>query len=116
MEAAGGERGRLVVVAQEIESGEKMRALALLGVLIVAKLSILAGRPIELSIWAPIAYFWQDVLLALAFWVLDVVIRRPWLGWTVYGAIVLYVAINVPIVRVLSSPLTWPMIGAAGGA
>ena len=27
-----------------------------------------------------------------------------------------YVAINVPIARVLSSPLTWPMIGAARGA
>jgi glucan phosphoethanolaminetransferase (alkaline phosphatase superfamily) len=116
MEAAGGERGRLMAVAQAIESGEKMRALALLGTLIVAKLSILAGRPIELSIWAPIAYFWQDVLLALAFWVLDVVIRRPWFGWMLYGAIVLYVAINVPIIRVLSSPLTGPMIGAAGGA
>ncbi|HWP44223.1 MAG TPA: sulfatase [Blastocatellia bacterium] len=93
-----------------------MRPLALLGVFIIAKLVILAGRPIQYSIWTPVAYFWQDVLVALVFWSLDVAIRRPWLGWALYGAAVFYTAVNVPIARVLSSPLTWPMIGAAGGA
>lgn len=93
-----------------------MRALALLGVFIIAKLATLTGRPVQLSGWTLIAYFWQDVLVALAFLLLDGVIRRPWFGWTIYGAAVSYVAINVPIARVLSSPLTWPMIGAAGGA
>src|SRR5215210_6178005 len=116
MEAAGNEHGRLVAVAQATESGDTMRALGLLGVLIVAKLSILAGRPPNFSIWAPIAYFWQDVLVALAFCLLDGAIRRPWFGWVLYGAAVSYVAVNVPITRVLSSPLTWPMVGAAGGA
>jgi phosphoglycerol transferase MdoB-like AlkP superfamily enzyme len=116
MEAAGNQHGRLVAVAQATEYGDTMRALALLGVLIVAKLSILAGRPPDLSIWSPIAYFWQDVLVALAFWLLDGAIRRPWFGWVLYGAAVSYVAINVPIARVLSSPLTWPMVEAAGGA
>jgi len=43
-------------------------------------------------------------------------IRRSWFGWTLYAAAVSYAAINVPIARVVSSPLTWPMIGAAGGA
>jgi sulfatase-like protein len=116
MEEAGEERGRLVAVAQTIESGEKMRALALLGVFIIAKIAILSGRPIGFSLWAPIAYFWQDVLVALAFLLLDGAIKRGWFGWTVYGGTVLYVAINVPIARVLSTPLTWPMIGATGGA
>ncbi|HSB11480.1 MAG TPA: hypothetical protein VLM38_18470, partial [Blastocatellia bacterium] len=93
-----------------------MRALALLGVFIVAKLLILSGRPLEVSPWAPIAYFWQDVLVALVFALLDRFVRRPWFGWTVYVACVTYVTINVPIGRVLSSPLTWPMLDAAGSA
>src|SRR5262249_54873831 len=93
-----------------------MRALALMGVFIVAKLVVLAGHPIQLSGWSPIAYFWQDVLVALTFALLDRLVRRAWFGWTLYGAAAAYVTINVGVERVLSSPLTWPMIGAAGGA
>ncbi|HWN99801.1 MAG TPA: sulfatase [Blastocatellia bacterium] len=97
-----------------------MKAVALFGVLIIAKLAMLAGRPIELSLWTPIAYFWQDVLVALAFALLERTLRRlrsGWkLGWIVYAVAVAYVAINVPVARVLSSPLTWPMLGATRGA
>jgi glucan phosphoethanolaminetransferase (alkaline phosphatase superfamily) len=93
-----------------------MRALALFGVFVIAKLVILAGRPIEVSLLTPVAYFWQDALVALVFWLLDGAIGRRRLGWLLYGAAVSYVAINVPVARVLSTPLTWPMIGAAGGA
>lgn len=97
-----------------------MRALALLGVFILAKLVILAGHPIQLSGWTPIAYLWQDVLVAMTFALLDAAIRRVrlgrTLGWILYGAAVAYVAINVPVTLVLSSPLTWPMLGAVGGA
>ncbi len=97
-----------------------MKALALLGVLIIAKLAMLAGRPIHLSGWTPVAYFWQDVLVALAFALLDSLLGRfntgRVLGWVLYGAAVAYVAINVPVARVLSSPLTWPMLGATRGA
>jgi len=105
-----------MVIAKTIESGRPVRALALLGVFIVAKLAILTGRPIQISFWTPIAYFWQDILVALTYFLLDLAIRRSWFGWAIYGAAVSYVAINVPIARVLSSPLTWPMIGAARGA
>ena len=93
-----------------------MRALALLGVFILAKLIIMIGRPIELSGWTPIAYFWQDLLVAGVFALLDRAIRRDWFGWIVYGAAVVYVSINVPVALELSSPLTWPMLGAAGTA
>src|SRR5262245_14217740 len=105
-----------MVITQAIESGRPMRALALLGVFIVAKLAILTGRPIQISLWTPVAYFWQDILVALTFFALDMAIRRSWFGWTLYAAAVSYAAINVPIARVVSSPLTWPMMGAAGGA
>src|SRR5437867_1492730 len=50
----------------------------------------------------------------LAFAMLDYTVRREWFGRTLYVLIVGYVALNVPIVRVLSSPLTLPMIRAAG--
>lgn len=97
-----------------------MKALALFGVLVMAKLAMLAGRPIQLSGWTLVAYFWQDVLVALAFALLDRLLSRLRFGcklsWLVYGAAVAYVAINVPVARVLSSPLTLPMLGAAGGA
>jgi len=105
-----------MAITQAIKSGAATRALALLGVFIIAKLAMMIGRPIQLSLWTPIAYLWQDALVALAFSLLDIAIRRPWIGWTLYVAAVFYAAINVPIARVLSSPLTWPMIGAAGGA
>ena len=97
-----------------------MKALALFGVLIIAKLAMLAGRPIQLSGWALLAYFWQDALIALAFGLLDWLLARLSIGrktgWILYAAAVAYVAINVPVARVLSSPLTWPMIGATRGA
>ena len=93
-----------------------MRALALLGVFVVAKLAVLAGHPIQHSGWMLIAYLSQDVLVALAFAALDRMIGRAWFGWTMYGMAVAYAAINVPVARVLSSPLTWPMLGAARGA
>jgi Sulfatase len=114
--AARIERRRFLVAAEAIKSGETMRALALMGVFIVAKLVVLAGHSIQYSGWTPIAYFWQDVLVVLAFAVLDRIVRRGWFGWALYAAAVAYVTINVAVERVLSSPLTWPMLGAAGGA
>jgi len=96
-----------------------MKALALLCVLIIAKLAMLAGRPIQLSGWTPFAYFWQDVLVALAFGLFDSLLSRlsagRFPGWILYGATVVYVAINVPVARVLPSPLTWPMLSATCG-
>ena len=53
-----------------------MRAASLLGVLILARTVILAGREIPLSFWTPIAYLWQDLLVALIFAALDSSIRR----------------------------------------
>ena len=96
-----------------------MKALALLGVLILAKLAMLVGRPIQISAVTLFAYFWQDLVVALGFALLDRLLERVrWgrvPGWTLYGASVAYVSINVPVARVLSSTLTWPMLGATRG-
>jgi arylsulfatase A-like enzyme len=93
-----------------------MRAASLLGVFLLSKLLVLAGRDIPLSPWTPLAYFWQDVLAALLFAAFDFAARRrPWAGWGVYGLLVLYTAINVPVACTLSTPLTWPLLRATSG-
>ena len=87
-----------------------MKALSLFGVLILAHLLSLLGRHISFSAWMPIAFFWQDVLVALLFAFVDFCLKRSRAGWILYAAMVVYVAINVPVTRVLSTPLTLPML------
>jgi len=100
---------------EEIKSYPTLRAASLLGVLVIARMLTQDGTPVPISFWTPIAYLWQDVAVVLAFFLMDDALRHNWLGWTFYGLIVAYVALNVPVARVLSSPLTLPMIRAAGG-
>jgi len=92
-----------------------LKALSLFGVLLLAHLMSLFGRHIPLSAWTPIAYFWQDMLVALVFAFVDFCTKRTRAGWVLYAAAVVYVAINVPVTRVLSTPLTLPMLRAARG-
>jgi len=85
-------------------------------VLVTAKAAtLLAGPQVPLSVWSPFAYLWQDVCVALLFYFLDRGLERPAAAWTLYGVLVAYTAINVPLVRVLSTPLTWTMMRAARG-
>jgi hypothetical protein len=94
-----------------------MKAFALFGTLVVARLLVVTGRELPASAWTPVALFWQDALVALLFGVAERVRRR---NTAIIGAafwtIVAYTAVNVALARVLSSPLTWPMIHATGGA
>jgi arylsulfatase A-like enzyme len=94
--------------------------LSLLAVLVIAKLAMLNGRLMPLSVWSPIAYFWQDALVALAFGVAGSFSagkrRLRFVETAAYWFIVLYAAANIPVGRALSTPLTWPMVRAAGGA
>ena len=93
-----------------------MKATSLLGVFILAKLLVLAGRNVPLSVWAPWAYFWQDVLVALLFAAFEYATRRrSWIAWSMYALLVLYTACNVPVACTLSTPLTWPLLRAARG-
>jgi hypothetical protein len=84
-------------------------------VLVAAKAATLAGRHVPLSLWSPFAFIWQDVLVALLFVAADARLKRPRVAWAAYGAIACYVAINVPVARVLWTPLTWMMLRAARG-
>ena len=76
----------------------------------------LAGRDVPLSLAAGAAYFWQDAAVGAAFWALELLFRRRRIVWLPYALLVVYVAINVVVVRALSSPLTVPMLRAAGVA
>jgi hypothetical protein len=91
-------------------------AASLFLVFALAKAAALAGRTVPLSWWAPVAYLWQDAVVALAFVIVESLLStRPRLLRTMYLVLVLYVAINVPVARVLSTPLTWSMWRAARG-
>src|SRR5580692_2042287 len=92
-----------------------MTAFTLLLVFVVAKVAMAAGHSIPLSLWAPLAYFWQDLLVAGIFAALERLLPKP-ASRLLYWALVLYAAINIPVARAVSSPLTWPMLHAAGGA
>ena len=94
-----------------------MKTLALFGTLVVAKLLVVAGRELPWSVWTPFALFWQDALVALVFAAVEFVLRnKPVLSWSLFWLIAGYVAVNVVLTRVLSSPLTWQMSHATGGA
>ena len=93
-----------------------MKATSLFVVLALAKAAALWGHTLPPSWWSPIAYVWQDAAVALAFAAVEPLLSsRPRLLWTIYGVLTLYAAMTVPVVRVLSTPLTWAMWRAARG-
>ncbi len=92
-----------------------MRAIGLTLVLILAKVLVLAGREVTWSWWSVPAYFWHDVAVGAAFGLFEIVVRRQSLVSIAYYMLVVYAALNVPVSRALSSPLTMPMWRAAGG-
>lgn len=96
-----------------------MRGASLLVVFLVAKLAMLWGHAMPFGGWSVVAYAWQDLLVALVFVTFDNALRNmgatPRIALGLYWALVVYVAINIPVGRVVSTPLTWPMIRAARG-
>jgi hypothetical protein len=93
-----------------------MRALSLFLVFVIAKALVLAGRDVPRSPWVPLAFLWQDVLVAAAFAAVEWGLRRqPRLVWALYALAAVYAALNVPLACQLSTPLTWPLLRAAGG-
>jgi arylsulfatase A-like enzyme len=96
-----------------------------------AKVALVALRVVDggeaafASPAAVLVLLYQDAGVALAWAALDItalglfsaqerVVNRG--GWIAYALAVLYVAVNVPIARVFSTPLTHSMLGATGGA
>jgi len=92
-----------------------VKALSLLAVFVLARMLILIGRDVPLSPWSPVAYLWQDLLVVALFAIVERIVKRAWIMWTAYGVIVAYVALNLPVTRLLSSPMTVPMLRATRG-
>ncbi len=95
-----------------------MIAPALILALIVARVVVMSGRQVEWSAEMILACFGQDALVAVAFLGVEAVACRWRRGGrvltTVMWLVVAYVALNVAVARVLPTPLTWPMLRAAG--
>jgi phosphoglycerol transferase MdoB-like AlkP superfamily enzyme len=93
-------------------------ATSLVCVLLLAhKLAMIqAWREVEQSVWLYPAFVWHDVAVGVVFWMIDAAFGRPRWMWGPYLILAAYAALNVPVVWVLSSPLTVPMWRAAGGA
>ena len=96
-----------------------MKGASLLIVFVLAKAAGLWGRAVPWWSWTVVAYVWQDVFVAVMFGAVEwaartthVNARMPSLA---YCALAIYAAVNVPVVIVLSTPLTWPMVRATSG-
>jgi hypothetical protein len=93
------------------QSRPPLKALSLFGVLVLAKVCMLAGREMPMGVFA------DDAAIALVFGLVEWATRwRPRICTVLYIALVGYVAINVPIARLTSSPLTLQMMRATGSA
>src|SRR5262245_15582016 len=91
-----------------------MFATSLFAVFVTARALLLGCGVISLSPWLPLAFLWQDVLFVLGFALLERFSPRRLIA-VVYLPLVVYVAVNVPVACVLSTPLTWPMLQATRG-
>lgn len=102
-----------------------MRSASLLLVFVLAKVLIVWGHAAPVTSWSLLAYVWQDVAVALAFGVFEITLDlfeitfgrsgATRVVWAIYWAIAIYAAINIPVGRVVSTPLTRPMLRAARG-
>jgi glucan phosphoethanolaminetransferase (alkaline phosphatase superfamily) len=96
-----------------------MKSAGLFLIFVLAKLVVLWGQAAPLTGWSLVAYLWQDALVALAFGAFEIAMQRVPAGtrvaWAAYWALVIYTAINIPVGRTLSTPLTRPMLRAARG-
>ena len=96
-----------------------MRSASLLLVFVVAKLAIVWGHAAPVTGWPLVAYAWQDAMVALAFGALDIGLQKigatTRIAWAIYWAAAIYAAINIPVGRVVFTPLTRPMLRAARG-
>ena len=84
--------------------------------LLLAKVLTLTRYDLPPSAWVLPALVWQDLLVVLLYAMVDRVTRRSsWIGWGVYGGLVCYAGVNVPIARIFATPLTWSMLRATRG-
>lgn len=92
-----------------------MMAASLFGVFALAKLLVVPPVVLFESGWSLLAYLYQDLALAILFLALERWVPLRWVPRVIYTLLALYTALNVPIARILSTPLTGPILRAARG-
>jgi arylsulfatase A-like enzyme len=92
-----------------------MKAWSMLGVLLFGKTLVVVGQPIEWTLATPLALVWQDLVLVCLFAAFERLNRPPLMPALIYWVVVMYVGCNVPLLRLLATPLTWPMMRATRG-
>lgn len=97
-----------------------MRGFALFIVLIAAKLAAMWHGLPAWSLWTLVAFTWHEALIGLGVAALDGVGRSRSLvmriAAVVYWSLAVWAAIDIPVGRVLGTPITLPMLQATGGA
>src|SRR5260370_4014342 len=94
-----------------------MKAASLLLVFVLAKVAVLAGHHVAFSWWSPIAWFWQVAVVVLAFAAIEFFLGpRKRYVWVIYSALSLYMLVYIPVIRSLTTPLTWSVLRALHGA
>src|SRR5262245_59716151 len=71
-----------------------------------------------LSPWIPFALVYEDLVLAAGFAAFSAVARgrAAWAVALVYGVACAWTAGNIPVARVMSTPMTFSFLHATGGA
>jgi arylsulfatase A-like enzyme len=101
-----------VAPAQAPERRRPVGAAALAATLAASKAVALAGHVWPHTIWAPVVFVWQDLLVVLLFAGLERAVPRA-IARLLYGGLVCYVVVNVPVTLALGSPMTATMWRAA---
>ena len=74
-----------------------MTAASLMVVFIVARALVVIGVDATHSVWSPVAYLWQDVMVVLLFAGVSWIVRNRQCIRLVYGLFVLHAALTVPL-------------------
>src|SRR5262249_23216241 len=102
--------------AEADQPGASLRPAALFVVLAAAKAAGLWGHHLSQSGWTPIACLWPDAAVGPVSAAADACLqRRERTAWALYAVLAGYAAVNLPVVRVLSTPLTASMWSATSG-
>lgn len=100
--------------------GDRMKIPVQLGasafvVAALAKVVWLSGQEVDAHWSVPFIYFWQDACAALAVGVVCLLMPVRWVRLVVYLGFATFTALNLPLQKVLFTPFTWNMLGAAQG-
>lgn len=87
--------------------------LSLFVIYVIGKLIAVAVHSFELGLTSVPVLFWQDILCAAI--VAGVYQCSKRAGWVLYGIAVAHFAVSMPLLRLMATPLTVPLLNAGSG-